>query len=385
MEPAVLQTLLMAGPMRKFDVLGMTRRALTEGREHRDLFRLGFLNRSIIFKIGETAEFKTSLRAEQAWKRPIGTLVYLPYQADRPGHGGETFVCEGLALERICESKGLCSMATDDLAHDETILMMLANIPALSPFLIKEQFERCGNPLPASYLALSAKTAERLRQRLTDRVRPLILAAFNGDGTQLGEALNRLADAFIRPDESAATDTIASALRLDRGDAAEILGAWTGIAYFEDEVRRLHPHIRDLAVWFSKFGRPRETLTREESLEVDRLANAAKSNIRNGWRQIRDLLNEYQQTYEALIFYGNPKPFVAFLRGCRLSYWHLGDLVGRFEQTVLAWRSYTRSHPDEALPMQQFSEFVRFVNETHKKRHRGQPGGSLSHRTSNAA
>ena len=41
---------------------------------------------------------------------------------------------------------------------------------------------------------------------------------------------------------------------------------------------------------------------------------------------------------EALILDGNPKPFVAFLRGCRLSYWHLGDLVGRFELAGLRSR-----------------------------------------------
>ena len=120
---------------------------------------------------------------------------------------------------------------------------------------------------------------------------------------------------------------------------------------------RLKPDIHAFAHWLADPAR------------AARPADAAKLGalracVRQAWADIRGILDGYQRSYRALVFGGDPDSFVAFLRRCRQGYWTMGDLLGRFEQAVHAWRLQTAAFARTPLPPDLLSEFLDFLTRT---------------------
>ncbi len=69
------------------------------------------------------------------------------------------------------------------------------------------------------------------------------------------------------------------------------------------------------------------------------------------WKRIYALSDEYRETYSDLVYNGEISKFSKFLLKCRQAYWELGDLLGRFEQTAIAWRVFNKSYQGKRIPL----------------------------------
>jgi hypothetical protein len=365
MDRSQLRTLLAAGPSRRFSVLEATRQLEAARRSDELLFKTPFLNRAVFFKhLDLRARDHVDTFAGQD-RRPVHTLIFLPYDPDRPGDGGEAMIYNRANLRRLHASRTNSSgRATSELMEDEAVLDVLDEMPALNPFLMRESFERAGRPLPEAYLTLDGAVLHRLQRRLYRRVRPLVLAAFGASGEDVGDALDNVVEAFMRPGKTGKLRQLGAALRVDPDKTPEVLGAWVSIAFFEDELARLKPSIHGFAHWLAHAGAGLDALGHADRRElVDRLSRL-RASVRSAWREVRDILDAYQRSYNALVFEDDPQPFVAFLQRCRENYWKIGDLFGRFEQATHAWQRHTSAFGGGPLPIQLLDEFLRFQERT---------------------
>jgi hypothetical protein len=374
-DRAQLRTLLAGGPSRRFNALEVTLKLEEEGRADETLFRHGFLNRAIVFKHLDHRLADQGGPVPGQPQRPVNTLIYMPYDPHRPGDGGEAMLYSRANIRRLYAARtNTTERPGEALLHDEAILDILDELPALNPFLLREAFERAGRPSPEPYLALDREVTHRLQRRLHRRVRPLVVAAFGAGNQAVGGALDNLVEAFVRPDKSHLLTRLGGALRLSPETAPEVLSAWASIAFFEDELARLKPAIRGLAQWLAEAAGPLETLGQRERRELEDRFRALRASVREAWRQVRGILEAYQQSYDALVFDDDPQPFTAFLRRCRGDYWRMGDLFGRFEQACHAWQLYTAPFGTGPLPVQLLDEFLRFLDRTFST---GGAGGDL--------
>jgi hypothetical protein len=298
-------------------------------------------------------------------RRPVHTLIFLPYDPDRPGDGGEAMIYSRANLRRLHASRtNSGGRLTSELMEDEAVLDVLDEMPALNPFLMRESFERAGRPLAEAYLTLDGAALHRLQRRLYRRVRPLVLAAFGASDQDVGDALDNVVEAFMRPGKTGKLRQLGTALRVDPDKTPAVLGAWVSIAFFEDELARLKPSIHGFAHWLAHAGAGLDALGHADRRELVERLSRLRASVRAAWREVRDLLEVYQQSYKALVFEDDPQPFVAFLQRCRENYWKIGDLFGRFEQATHAWQRHTSAFGSGPLPIQLLDEFLRFLERT---------------------
>jgi hypothetical protein len=357
-----LRTLLAAGPSRRFNVLETTLRLQAEERDYAQLFRTSFLNRCIIFKTVEVGAKRKGPLVDRNDPDLARTLIYLPYDAERPGDGGEALPYTPENFRRVQEVRSQGAEAwVNGLEEDESILALIDELPTLNPFLLREAFRRAGRPIPEAYLTLDAAVTSRLRRRLDGRVRPLVFAAFGTSDQNLAEHLETTLDALLVPERAGNLRELGSALRIEPEAAPDLLSAWTGIAFFEDELDRLKPSVHAFAHWLAYHAEPLEYVPSVRRRALDTALVRLRSTVRERWRENRKILDAYRESYIALVFEDDPAPFVDFLRGARQRYWRLGELFGAFEQSIHALELYHAQYGEGALPSRVMEEFIDFL------------------------
>ena len=369
-EPEVdrtqLRILLATGPSRRLDVLQTTLRLQAEERLDEQLFHTSFLNRSILLKTVDPSRRRRGgeargSRAGGLWQ----TLIYLPYDAEQPGDGGEALPYSPANLRRLMEARqeGAETWAAA-LEADRQVLDLLDGLPVLNPFLLREAFGRSGRAIPEAHLALDLGVSSRLRRRLDSRVRPLIVAALEPSGQEVGEHLERILEALLVPGRGDELRVLGTALKIEADSAADVLGAWAGIAFFEDELERLEPEIQNFARWLAHDAAPREYLPATERRELNVMLRRLRAAARAPWREIRQILQQYRDSYVSLVFEKEPAPFVEFLRAARSRYLRMGELFGAFEQSVYALEHFQQQFGPGPLPAQALYELLIFLEGT---------------------
>lgn len=369
MDRTQLRLLLGAGPSRRLNVLETTTRLQTEGRLDDLLFNTSFLNRSVLFKSVDTVKSGPPRRKPKKGKKTKSsrTLIFLPYDAERPGDGGEALPYDRENLRRVVDVRRAQSEGwVSSLEEDEATLDLLDELPTLNPFLLRDAFGRSGRAIPEPYLTLDPALTQRLRRRLEGRVRPLVIAALGGDGQEVGDHLERILEALLVPARGEDLRLLGRALQMEPETAPEVLSAWAGIAFFEEELDRLKPAIHTFAQWLAEEAEPREYLPPSQRRELDTTVRRLRSAVREPWREIRATLDQYRDTYISLVFEDTPAPFVKFLRHARSCYWRTAELFGAFEQAIYALELYQDQYGHGSLPARVLEEFLGFLQLTFK-------------------
>jgi hypothetical protein len=65
------------------------------------------------------------------------------------------------------------------------------------------------------------------------------------------------------------------------------------------------------------------------------------------------------------VYNGEIAKFSKFLLKCKQAYWELGDLLGRFEQTAIAWRVFNASYHGKRIPFPILINFFALLRKLH--------------------
>jgi hypothetical protein len=353
------------------DLLSTTRRLEREERDGERLFRTPFLNRSILFKTFEMGSGRGGPTVDGDDAGVAGTLIFLPYDAEQPGDGGEAMPYTPANFRRLRELRATASAGwANGLDEDEAILALLDSLPTLNPFLVREAFRRQGRVIAEPYLALDPVMSARLRRRLDGRVRPLVLSAFGGGSDDVAHKVEGTLDELLRQDGSSHLRELGQALGFDPESAPDALGAWAGIAFFEDELDRLKPSVHAFAHWLAHGAEPLDYVPDRRRAQLDRAVADVRSTVRARWREIRKILEAYRESYIAFAFDDDAAQFTDHLGVARQRYWNMGELFGAFEQAVHALEMYGRPYGHDKLPAQALEEFVGFLTDIFQARRR---------------
>jgi len=344
MERAVLKQFLRAGPSRRFDVAALSRRIAQETPGQPLLFHTRFLNQAILLKLARGG----GDRPVRAGEPFADTLIYLPYDDGKPGDGGEGFVFTPEMFRKICEDKlSQHDHHATPNPGDVDKLRVLRALPTFSPFLVELAFQRAGIELGASSAQLSPALRRKITCHLKGRLRPLIVAAFKSSAANVDRAVEELVQKLYCMRDFDGFKPLAGALRLPPEQAAGLFNAWLGITYFEHEYSILQPRLAALAGWLGKLGNNvKERYSRSEGECLSYMIQEIRKQVREDWNEVVGISQDYRVSYEGLVFNGCIEPFTAFLSEAEAHYWTMGDLLGRLEQTVLAWRDCGGCKPD---------------------------------------
>jgi hypothetical protein len=360
MDRDTLNVFLQSGPARKYDI-----RRFSIEREGGTplLFAHNFLNNSILFKC-----VSDDINLSGHDNSIINTIIYMPYDIRKPEEGGESFVFSVQKFARYVEAK--CSSSKLNYAAvegDAEILRVLNSVPTFSPVILELAFERNNMRLPETYLEMTPELRAKLRAQLKGRIRPLIVAAYQGGGSVgIEKAVNDLTSKLFSLRNVREILPLVNALRLPPENAVETLSSWIGITYFEYEYNQIQSQLKQFSVWIGNYKEFTENLTKRDKEICDGLIKSIRERLSVAWHTVFALSSEYKTSYSKLVYDGDICRFTTFLVRCRDAYWELGDLLGRFEQTAIAWRLFSNACRGRSISVQRLASFFLLLRKLHE-------------------
>ncbi len=363
MDRELLNVFLRSGPARKYDASYFTRAARErEGERAQTLFRIGFLNDAIFFK---TVFAETGQRYAET--SPVSMLVFMPYDEARPFEGGESFIFNEQNFTKYAHFK----LRTDSLDYvafdaDSRLLCVLDSVPTFSPLILELALDRSGLTVPSSYLDLTPEIRNKLMSYLKDRIRPLIVAAYErGSSVNVDRAVEDMTMKLLTLSDTQDIMPFVRALRIPPDQAVEVLSSWIGITYFEHEYACIQIHLREFSEWMTAADRMRWTASPSEREYLRMLMDYVKNKLKSDWGRVMALAKQYRETYSDMVYNNQAKGFTEFLLNCRQSYWDMGDVLGRFEQTVVAWRQFRRQLTGASVSFATMIDFFSLLRKVH--------------------
>ena len=342
-----------SGSSRVFDCNSITLKLLADGGGSDGLFfRHPRLNHVVIIK-------HSVLPAERRGRSepPVGTKLFFPFNESEPAEGGSTIFLHDRHLEAALNEKCGVSRQLDREAFDEDLrlLRVLARLPTLDPFLLRDVLDAESISVDDRYLEISQSHWAEIQGLIQQRFIPIVRAAFPEAAASRTKA-KKLVEVLWHAKDERALAPIIAAFGLPKDGALEILYSWKVITFYSYQYQRLRPSLLELAQWLKDGEATASFAAGAQRVSMGRLHQSVREELRGQWGKIEAILADYEDGYDKMfIRKTDPAPFLAFLRNCRATFWEIGDALGKIDHAVYCWDRITarypqrRVHPIDAL------------------------------------
>jgi hypothetical protein len=302
------------------DIAAMSE-AVREGDETGPLFRNKYLNNCIVLKIIALT------RQDRRRAYTTDTLLYFPYNAENIYEGGDSVLFSDPKREAMLRHK--CGFnpddpsQTDSIEHDERLLAMLADIPTLDPFLLREKAMQLdiADDINPAYFNLTHEEwttfQAPIREKIDALVRKALGVTHSLETTDIADHVTNFLDKIWEARDIEDIEAFVDSMDIPRDRAPELFFAWKAICYYQAQSRALEPSLKRLFQWI---GDPRTalpidlmTLRKELREQVDAEITILKQRMKENYRQTKFILDSYEDSYQRFIEEGNPEPFKRFL------------------------------------------------------------------------
>lgn len=285
------------------------------------LFRNKYLNHCIVLKVITTA------RRNRQRVHHTDTLIYFPYNASNIYEGGDSVLYSD--PNRDAQLRHKCGFDPEDpsqheaIEHDQQVLALLADIPTLDPFLLREkalQMEVADEIHPAYFnLTQDEWTAFQtpIREKIDALVRKALGVTHNLETSDIAAHVTNFLDKIWEARDIDTIEGFVDSMALPRERAPELFFAWKAICYYQAQTRALEPALKRLFQWI---GDPRTalpidlvTLRKELRDQIDAELQLLKQRMREYYRATTAIIDRYEDSYRRFIAHDNPDPFKRFL------------------------------------------------------------------------
>jgi hypothetical protein len=288
------------------------------------------LNRTIIIK--------HRLRTDEAYLMPrsqqVATKIVFPFDRTELRSGGQSvFVGQAGYKDVMAEVLGPETPLTK---RDLDLLKLMAKLPSLDPFLLKEYLLRSGYAPDQCYFEISSADMALMRSYAAEQISSLITLAFSSQGEIDSEAVTRLADALLSSNADERLDPLRLTLGL-QGDAfKEGVFSWRGFLYYKWQMaqatRKLNNVLSEVDL-VRPSGRPDKALI--EQIDARRIS--VKKAIRAAARACNAILTLYDDSFDDLVQRGKASAFRKFLLDAPHMFMELGNNMGVISHIASFW------------------------------------------------
>lgn len=309
------------------DIAAMSAAVLDE-YEIGPLFRNKYLNNCIVLKIVAVT------RRDRRRAYATDTLLYFPYNADNIYEGGDSVLFSDPKREATLRHK--CGFDPDDpkqaknIKRDNRILEMLADIPTLDPFLLREkamQMNLLGEISPL-YFDLSheewVKFQAPIREKIDALVRKALGVTHNLKTLDIADHVTKFLDKIWEARDIDTIEGFVDSMEIPHDRAPELFFVWKAICYYQAQFRAIEPALKRMFQWIGDplTALPIDMMTLRDELrdQLDAEITLLKQRMREYYRETVAILDNYEDSYLQFIEHGNPEPFKRFLASAQHQY-----------------------------------------------------------------
>jgi len=327
----------------------MTKNILAKDPVAQTFFRCKPLNNLVLIKDTDPQSRDSS----------IGTKIYVPFNENDIYEGGRTvFVHDRNVRQALVDNFGQGALPKEILDMDMKILRILDRLPSMDPFLLKDIFINEGIDMNPAYFEVAKELWDEIENYILQGFEPLAKAAFP-DALSSGEVARKLIEKIWEGRDLEALQPLITAFRLPKGQEMEIFAAWKGIIFYGFEQQRTQPLMAEMMEWIKEIKIPIAVITGSEREEFKAMLEKVKSRIQDDWKDVNQLLNQYQMAYDKMFkLRQGSTDFLNFLKNSTKAYWTLGNGLAKIGHAAYCWNVMTKRYPGRKMPWDQTFEFV---------------------------
>ena len=338
-----LRAMIDSGSSRVFDCNGISLKLIAEGAGSDALFfRHPALNHVVMIKQSTLPSERRNFEDP-----PVATKLFFPFNEHDARQGGNTIFVHEKHLEAALDEKCGVNRSLDREAFDDDvrILRLLAKLPTLDPFLIRDTLETESVRVNEHYLEMSDEQWNEIQGCIHQRFVPILKAAYPDANESRGKA-KQLLETLWAAKDAAALAPIIKTFGLPEDGALQALYSWKVITFYAYQYQRLRPMLLAMAQWLKEVDSMPgfAAIASREPMRTLRLA--VRNELRKQWGKIDKIVTEYDDGYEKMFVKKTETgPFLRFLRSCRAIFWEIGDSLGKLDHTIYCWDKITKRYP----------------------------------------
>lgn len=349
--------MLDSGSSRVFNCNDRARELQKDKSEHPYFFKVPRMHPIVVLK--ETIVEERGDRASDQFI--VATKLFIPYNGENVYEGGRSVYFNDPKLRDVLnEQFGLAgpSISREDLDHDLKMLRILANLPSLDGFLMRDALEIEGIKTNEHYFEVSEKERVAIHEFIRTKFEPLVSAAFGNQSTLMNK-VDFLVDKIWEAKDKSALDPLIQAFRFPEADALNIFAAWKGIIFYSFEYGRAKQKREAFGLWLRDKAVPRNALSKDQLDHTNTLRKATVQRLRHHWSAVEAISREYETVYSQ--FANNREgvgKFIDFLHRSREIYWRMGDSLSKINHAVQCWDVITGAFPERKLASDRLDQLL---------------------------
>lgn len=294
------------------------------------MFRNGRLNQSIIVK------HRVRANESDLFDFPVqtGTKVLLPISGQELRYGARSFFFGQKQFEEIAQEAFGSDLAAG--SHDRQVLEVLAALPSLDPFLLRESLKNQGFTPAACYFNISDGDLERMLASSRKELEPLVTVAF-GAGQASGAKAGALLGKIVSDSGSAELEPLRLVMKMDPDQFREGVFCWKAFLYYKWQLQDLMPRIWQVVDEISAV-RPVGQVEADDKIYLARVKRDLRAWTVTAAGAVSEALDTYDRAYAGLTENRDPSVFRDFLLKAPEMFLSLGERLSAIEHIASFWR-----------------------------------------------
>lgn len=324
----------------------------TEDWARAPLFQTPRLNRGLILKHRLRRDELDNFHVH----RHVATKVILPIDDKDLRAGGRFLFVDEIDFDRIMrQALGI------GVGHpDRHMLELIAEMPSLDPFILREQLRRHGlHPAPC-YFSVSPADMTSMDLFVQGQILPLVrLSVGDVQMDAVDSPIARLANLILCTTARDDLSVLGEALKLKPDQYDDAIFSWKGFLYYKWVLTSVSGKVRtvsDSVRTVTPYGRA----TSAQSSDIDRARQSLRRRMVETWDDAAALLRVYDLAFRRLTHDNDPTAFRDFLLDAPLLFARLGEQLGAVQHIVSFWAyrfEARRMPPDAAELLDLFGDF----------------------------
>lgn len=326
-----------ASTARVLNLIGVHNRLGEDARlANAPLFRNRLLDRSIILKHRLRPHESVLFPKPPRGVKRIRTATKLLIPIDGSDlNAGARFVFVG-QRDFDLQTQSVFGSALKPGGHDRRVLELIADLPSLDPFLLREHLKRHEVEPSRVYFGVSDADSERMHEFVRGEVMALV-AMSSRDPKGLMAYTQRLVDKLLSSAPETGFEPLKETLKLDDQAYLDGVFAWRGFLYYKwilaDLLTPTGEVTEEIAQITTRGPRDAEAIT-----YLPEARNRIVAGVGKAFDDAKAMIAIYDKAYGALTRNGQPMAFRDFLLKAPDMFTRLGEQLGAIQHISSFWR-----------------------------------------------
>jgi hypothetical protein len=281
---------------------------------------------------------KHRVRADDSYlfvdSRPVATKIIVPFDIHDLKAGGRSFFVDQRGFHENLRDIG--RYGETGLERDIEVLRIVAALPSLDPFLLREHLRAHAIEAADCYFEISRADQQRMFEYVSGEIRRLIHLA-TGGARGKHNSTTRLVSALLSSEIDEKLEPLRLTLGMSAGDFREGVFSWRGFLYYKWCMEELWPQIvgvlREVRKVIPVGAMDYDTKTFISSSQTNVIER-----VRDSGQAVSRILRIYDAAYDDLVRHETPKTFRDFLLSAPHLFVDLGEKMGAISHIVSFWR-----------------------------------------------